>query len=162
MTRDDVFFDAVLTPNQSLGPRGFVILMCAVGAVSFLAGLAFFLAGAWPVVGFLGLDVVLIYAAFRINYRRASVRENLCLTRDNLTVEQVNHWGESQTWRFTPAWLQVWVERPAPRGGGLILRSHGQSLAIGGFLTWDEQEDLAEALRQALARARAPCRPQAT
>ena len=161
MVQDDVFFDAVLTPNRSLGPRGFVILMSAICGVSFVAGFVFFLVGAWPVVGFLGLDVVLIYAAFRINYRRASMRENLHLTRDNLTVERVNHWGESQTWRFTPAWLQVGVEKPAPRGGGLILRSHGESLAIARFLTWDEQKDLAEALRQALARASAPCRPHA-
>jgi len=161
MPQDDLIFDAVLTPNRSLSPRGFIILMCVVGAISFIAGLVFYLAGAWPVVGFLGLDVLLIYVAFRINYRRASIRENLRLTRDHLTVERVNHWGEMKSWSFTPAWLQVFIDEQRPRGGGLVLRSHGRSLAIGRFLTREEQADLADALRQALARAAAPCRPVA-
>ena len=164
MPKDDLLFDAVLTPNRSLGPRGFVILMAAVCGVSFAAGLAFFLAGAWPVVGFFGLDVALIYLAFRVNYRRASMRESLRLTRDRLTVERVDFRGEKRTWRFTPAWMQVGVEEPAGPGGGLILRSHGQSLRIGRFLTLEERHDLTTALRQALIRARAactPCAPQA-
>lgn len=158
MAQDHLFFNAVLTPNRSLGPHGFIVLMCGVGAVSFVAGLVFFLAGAWPVVGFLGLDVALIYLAFRINYRRASMHENLRLTRDELTVERVNRWGETRTWHFTPAWLQVGVE-DLSRGGGLKLRSHGRSLEIGRFLTEQECRDLAGALRAALARACAPCIP---
>ena len=158
MAQDDVFFDAVLMPNRSLGPRGFLILMGAICAVSFIAGLVFFLAGAWPVVGFLGLDVVLIYVAFKINYRRASIVENLRLTREHLTVERVNHWGETRTWRFSPAWLQIGLEDPGRRRG-LVLRSHGRSLEIGRFLTAEERLDLAGALRAALARACAPCTP---
>lgn len=159
MTQDRVFFDAVLTPNRSLSPRGFLILMCAIGAVSFVAGVVFFVVGAWPVVGFLGLDVLLIFVAFKINFRHASVVESLRLTRDHLVVERVNHWGQKRTWEFTPAWLQVLVEDSAPRRG-LVLRSHGESLAIGRFLTREELQDLADALRQALARASAPCKPQ--
>lgn len=159
MAQDDVFFDAVLMPNRSLGPRGFLILMGAVCAVSFIAGLVFFLVGAWPVVGFLGLDVVLIFVAFKINYRRASIVENLRLTREHLTVERVNHWGERRTWRFSPAWLQIGVEDDSRRGRGLVLRSHGRSLEIGRFLTAEERLDLAGALRAALAQACAPCAP---
>ncbi len=159
MSDDPVLFDAVLTPNRSLGPRGFVILMAAVCTVSFAAGFAFFLAGAWPVMGFFGLDVAIIYLAFRINYRRASVHENLCLTREALTIERVNHWGEAKTWHFAPAWLQVRMVEPARPGRGLVLRSHGQDLEIGRFLTLEERRDLAGALRQALARACASCAP---
>ncbi len=156
--RDRTLFDAELTPHRSLSPRGFVILMSAVCAISFAAGLAFYLAGAWPVVGFLGLDVALIYIAFRINYRRASIQESLRLTRARLTVERVNHWGETKTWHFAPAWLQVAVAGPRP-GRGLVLRSHGRALEIGRFLTLEERQDLAGALRRALARACASCAP---
>jgi len=74
-------------------------------------------------------------------------------------VERVNHWGEVKSWRFAPAWLQVAVEEPARPGGGLVLRSHGQSLKIGSFLTLDERRDLAGALRSALRAATAPCTP---
>ena len=160
MAQDDLFFDAVLMPNRSLGPQGFLILMGAVSAVGLVSGLVFYLAGAWPVVGFLGLEVLLLYLAFRISYRRASIVETLRLTREYLTVERTNHWGDSRTWRFSPAWLQIGVEG-APRRGGLVLRSHGRSLKIGGFLTEEERLELAEALRAAQVRACAPCRPSA-
>lgn len=159
MARDDLLFDAVLTPNRSLSPRGFVIFMTAVCAVSFAAGLAFFLAGAWPVGGFFGLDVALIYLAFRVNFRRAAMHESLRLTREALTVERVDHRGESETWRFSPAWLQLDVEQPPRPGGGLILRSHGRVLRIARFLTLAERRDLAQALGGALIRARAACLP---
>ena len=159
MSGDDLLFDALLTPHRSLGPRGFVILMSGVCAISFIAGLVFFLAGAWPVVGFLGLDVALIYLAFRINYRRASMCETLRLTRADLTVERINPWGERTTWTFQPAWLQVQLDDPPRHDSPLTLRSHGHSLSIGRFLSAEERAALAGELRRALARARAACRP---
>lgn len=153
--RDDgVLFDAVLTPHRSLSPRGFLILMTALSLVSFAGGLFFFLVGAWPVVGFLGLDVVLVYIAFRINYRRARMYETLRLTRDTLTVRRVDHRGGETRWRFPPAWLQVLLDDPPTRRNWLTLRSHGRSLAIGGFLTAEERRGLAAALEAALIEAR--------
>src|SRR5690606_29773979 len=77
-------FDAELRPHRSLSPRGFLLLMSGVCALSFTGGLAFFLAGAWPVVGFLGADVLLIYLAFRASYRSGCLVERLHLTRDRL------------------------------------------------------------------------------
>ena len=66
---EPTLFSAVLTPHRSLSATGFVIVMALVGGVSFAAGIAFLLMGAWPVFGFFGLDVLLIYLAFRANYR---------------------------------------------------------------------------------------------
>ena len=157
--RGDLYFDARLSPHRSLSQRGFLILMSAVGTVSFIAGLAFYLMGAWPVVGFLGLDVGLIYLAFRINYRRARAYETVRLSRDDLVVERVNHWGERHTWRAQPTWLQVLVDEPAEAQGQLVLRSHGHQVEIGGFLSPGERTDLACALRAALVRVRAACIP---
>ncbi len=144
-------FDAVLTPHRSLGPRGFFLLMAAVVAVSFSAGLFFFLVGAWPVVGFLGLDVLLIYGAFKLNYRAARMYETLHLTEEALRVERVNHWGERQSWRFSPAWLRVEIDERTEGDCRLTLRTHGRRLEIAGFLSPEERLDLAEALRRALA-----------
>lgn len=162
-TPEPLYFDARLTPHRSLSQRGFLILMIAVCVVSFIAGLAFFLLGAWPIVGFLGLDVALVYIAFRITYRRARTYETLRLSRDNLLVEHVTHWGQKRAWRFQPYWLQVLLDEPAagPESGGgrLFLRSHGRSVEIASFLAPVERADLAHALREALARARATCVP---
>ncbi len=147
-------FDSVLTPHRSLSPGGFVLLMAAVCAICFTCGLVFFLAGAWPVAGFLGLDALLVYLAFRANHRRATMYETLHLTRRALTVCRVDPRGEARRWSFPPAWLQVLTDEPARRGNGLTLRSHGKSLVIGRFLAPEEREDLARALRAALTRAR--------
>lgn len=64
-----LYFDAVLRPHRSLGPTGFFILMSAVCVVSFGYGIVFIMIGAWPIFGFLGLDALLIYFAFRMSYR---------------------------------------------------------------------------------------------
>ena len=155
--RDPLIFDALLSPHRSLSPRGFAILLIAVCAVAFVAGMVFFLAGAWPVVGFLGLDVLLIYVAFRVNYRHSRMHETLALTRRDLTVCRVDHRGRVASWRFQPTWLQVLIDDPPDHHSQLVLRSHGRSLVIGAFLSPAERFDLATALRHALARAK--CAP---
>jgi uncharacterized membrane protein len=152
---DRAVFDVLLTPHRSLSPRGFLMLMALVCAISFTAGLVFYLAGAWPVVGFLGLDVLLIYVAFRVNYRRAQMYETLHMTPHALTVRRVNHWGQERRWSFQPAWLQILMDDPPAHGSQLTLRSHGNSLVIGSFLTPIERLALARALRGALAESRA-------
>ena len=173
---DQPLFDAELTPHRSLSPRGFLFLMTGVCFISFTGGLAFFLMGAWPVIGFLGADVLLIYLAFKINYRRGRLVERLHLTRDKLTVSRVWPGGRARSWEFQPNWLQVICNDPAPPATGphgvgaagmpanvkdnpLILRSHGRSLTIGSFLTHQERSEVAAALRQALVHAQQPCHP---
>jgi uncharacterized membrane protein len=151
---DGVVFDAILTPHRSLSKRGFCILMAAVCAVSFTAGLGFFLMGAWPVVGFMGLDVLLIYGAFKLNFRAARLYETVTVTRDEFRVQRVSPRGDAQTWRFQPAWLQVLMDDPPAHDSQLTLRSHGRTLAIGSFLTPEERGELAKALHGALAMAR--------
>ena len=73
---EPTLFSAIVTPHRSLGSLGFLILMVAVGGISFAAGIAFLMMGAWPVFGFFGLDVFLVYLAFRANYRAAAACPN--------------------------------------------------------------------------------------
>lgn len=153
---DAVLFDAVLTPHRSLSPRGFVILMLCIGGVSFTAGLGFFLMGAWPIVGFFGLDVLLIYGAFKLNFRAARLYETITLTRDTLTVERVSPRGDAQRWQFQPAWLKILMDDPPEHDSQLTLRSHGRNLRIGSFLTPEERLELAQTLRDNLNKACAP------
>jgi uncharacterized membrane protein len=77
-------FRAILLPHRSLGRKGFIVLMSVVSGISFLTGLAFFMLGAWPVLGFCGLDVLLIYGAFRLNYRAARLHELIELSENEL------------------------------------------------------------------------------
>src|SRR3984957_17535676 len=86
-------FSALLTPHRSLNRTGFLVLMGFLSAISFAAGLAFLLMGAWPVFGFFGLDVLLIYWAFRVNFRRARASEEITVTPSELRVRRVSHRG---------------------------------------------------------------------
>ena len=95
-------FSAVLLPHRSLGRKGFVILMSVISGLSFLTGLAFYLRGAWPVMGFFGLDVLLIYGAFRMNYRAALLYETVELTERELKVTRVHPRGRPRAGPSTP------------------------------------------------------------
>ena len=107
---DPALFDAVLEPHRSLNPKGFLILMAAVVVVSFAAGMLFVMMGAWPVFAFFALDVVLIYLAFRINYRGARMYETVRLTEEKLTVIRVSASGRVQKWSFQPYWLRINID----------------------------------------------------
>ena len=143
-------FDAVLTPHRSLPPLGFAVLMAVVAAVNIGLGVSFMLQGAWPVFGFCGLDVVLFYVMFRLNYRSGRIYERVRLLPGELIVERHDERGRMQSWSFQPYWLRVAMDDPPRHDSQLVLRSHGRALAIGSFLSPAERLDLAQALRRAL------------
>jgi uncharacterized membrane protein len=143
-------FDAILTPHRSLGPVGFTVLMAVVAGVNFAAGTAFALRGAWPVFGFCGLDVVLFYWLFQLNYRSARTFERVRLAGSEVIVERHGARGDTSRWVFNPYWLRVSLDEPIEHGSRLVLSSHGQAVAIGAFLTPVERLELAGALREAL------------
>jgi uncharacterized membrane protein len=148
-------FDAVLYPNRSLGAAGFYVLMAAIVAVSAAVGAGFTLAGAWPVTGFLGLDVLLVYLAFRWNYRQGRRAEFIRLDRTGLTVRRIEPDGQRREWRLQPYWVRVAIDDPPRPDSQLVLSSHGDRLVIGAFLTAAERLELAKALTAALRAHRA-------
>ena len=153
-----VFFDAVLYPHRSLPPQGFMVLMLVLSVVSFAAGVSFVLLGAWPIFGYFGLDVLLVYLAFRASYRSARMHEWVRLTGDTLTVERVGQRGERRRWQFQPFWLRVVLEEQEETNR-LVLTSHGRELVVGRFLGPTERKNLATALKQALVRWREHINP---
>ena len=151
-----LYYETVLQPHRSLPPRGFFILMLAIAGVSFVTGIGFVAMGAWPVTGFFGLDVLLLYGAFRLSYRSGRMRETVRIAGDDLTVERVSVRGEVRTWRFQAFWLRLLLIEQGEERNRLLLRSHGRELAIGGFLTADERRSLAAEIDAALTRYRNP------
>ncbi len=152
---EPTLYSAVLTPHRSLNRVGFWILIGAYGAVSFIAGIAFLLMGAWPVFGFFGLDVLLLYWALRLNYRHARAYEEVKVTPSALTLRQVSHRGRAREWVLNPLWVRLdkvvheefGIER-------LSLVSRGKELAIASFLGPEEKASFAKALGRALAEAK--------
>jgi uncharacterized membrane protein len=147
-------FRAVLTPHRSLSPKGFRILMIALGAIGFVTGLLFLAIGAWPVLGFFGLDVLIVYIAFRINYRAGRLYETLHLTPGSLVLTRVHPSGRQERFDCNPYWARVNLREWPDGRTALSVVSRGTELAFGAFLTDDERRDLATALREALLTAR--------
>ncbi len=147
---EDLFFDAILHPHRSLSPRGFLLLMSAVGVVSFVAGTIFVLNDAWPVFGFFGLDAALLYFAFRKNYRDGRLYEHIQLSQEVLAVERVWPQGKTQSWSLNPYWVQVQMDDPPKHESRLKLLSHGKELVLGTFLSPKERLEVAHALSDAL------------
>src|SRR6187402_2269792 len=132
---DEPFFKALLTPHRSLGRTGFTILMGALVFGWLATGALFLSQGAWPVFGFFGLDVLLVYVAFRLNYRSAKAYEQVTVTPSELTVRKVSHHGRISEWTLNPLWVRL--ERVVHEEFGierLFLVSHGRQLPIASFL----------------------------
>jgi uncharacterized membrane protein len=152
---DPVLFSALLTPHRSLNRTGFILVMAFLSVISFAAGVAFLIMGAWPVVGFFGLDVFAIYWAFRINYRRAKASEEISVTPTELRVRRISHRGQVAEWLLNPLWVQV--DQVAHEEFGierLYLVSRGRRVSIGSFLSPDEKASFSSALKAGLAAAR--------
>lgn len=156
MTSDPelIYFDATLTPNRSLSPKAFAIVMAIVVGMSFLAGLAFVSMGAFPVIGFFGLDALVIWLAFHLSFR--SLKQE---TRVRITAEQIDliHTRPGQKPReasLPTAFTQVRLEFPERRPSELKLSHSGKTWIIGRFLTPIERKTLKDALESAIWRAR--------
>ncbi len=152
-------FRAHLTPHRSLSRRAFRRIMLGVTLFSLTVSTVAFLAGAWPVFGFMGLDILLVYVAFSVSYRRGRISELLELDEQALTVERTDPRGRRLSWRLQPAWLRVELAEPILPQTAVVLRSHGQELPIGVFLHPEQRREVARDLEGALDRWRRPGQP---
>ena len=155
LASEPTLFSAILTPHRSLNGVGFLAVMVAIGGLSFASGILFLVLGAWPVIGFLGLDVALVYWAFRVNYRAANAYEEVVVTSSELKLRKVSHHGKVAEWSFNPLWVKLDREVDEEYGTArLFLVSRGRKLPLASFLTPGEKESFAAALGAAIGEAK--------
>lgn len=158
---DEPFFSVVLTPYRSLGTNGFLVLMLCLGATSFAAGMVFLSIGAWPVFGFFGLDMVLVWLAFRLNYASARQFEEVLIAPNEIIIRKVDPWRQELEYRFNPSWVRLAIDRDEEQGVTRIsLSSRGETVDLGKFLNPEDRTSFASAIAHALATAksgRVPC-----
>lgn len=149
-------FSAVLKPHRSLSPRAFGLLMATVGGISFTAGVFFVALGAWPVFGFLGLEVLILYLAFRRSFADAEAREVVEVTPHEVVLYRLRPGRTVRELRFARPWVEVELEEDSEREliGSLGLRYGGRLTEFANFLPPDERKSLAAALRAAMAGGR--------
>ncbi|MBV9519304.1 MAG: DUF2244 domain-containing protein [Hyphomicrobiales bacterium] len=152
---DETVFEATLTPHRSLNQEGFrlVMTLCCVCAV--VSSVPFIILGAWPVAGFYGLDILALFIAFKVNYRRARAEERVRLTYVELLLRKITHRGETAEWRFNPLWSRLCLDEDEEFGAlRLSVISGRQTVPIGEFLAPPQRRDLANALGAALIKAK--------
>ena len=142
-------FSLILHPHRSLSPRAFMILMLSISVVSFVAGMVFLLMGAWPVFGFFGLDVLLIYLAFRFNFKSGRRCEIVEIVGNDIRIRQIDPDGGEKQQSFAAYW-----SRPDIRKDRLYLNCRGESIEIGSFLIEEEKTEIKGELDLALYRFR--------
>ena len=148
-------FSALLTPHRSLNRSGFIVLMSFVTVISFIAGAVFWWLGAWPIFGFFGLDVLVIYWAFKVNFRSAKASEEITVTPSELRVRRISHRGHVVEWVLNPLWVRF--EQISHEEFGierLYLVSRGRRVSVGSFLSPDEKASFSKALNAALNAAK--------
>ncbi len=152
---DAPLFSARLTPHRSLSRGGFIALMAFVTLVSFAAGVMFLMMGAWPVFAFFGLNALIIYWAFKVNFRRAAATEDIMVTPYEIRVRRVSHRGHVVEWSLNPLWVRLEQKAHAEFGiEKLYLVSRGRRLSIGNFLGPDEKASFYKALLEAIQAAK--------
>ncbi|WP_199564667.1 DUF2244 domain-containing protein [Parvularcula marina] len=155
VARDEDFaFHALLTPNRSLSWEGFRQVMAVVIAVNVMNALIYFTAGAWPVAFFCGVDIFIVWLAFKLSYVQGRRHERIMLTDDALWVSRVLPSGHETRWKLNPFWVRVEIDRPIEHESQMRLIEKGKTLIVGSFLSPKERGEVADALSAALAKAK--------
>ena len=148
-----------LRPHRSLTPSQFRVLLCAVGAGGVVASLPFVVMGAWPVAGFMGLDVLAVYLAFKASFKSARAYEDVELTVLELLVAKVSPRGHRAEWRFNPSWVRLRRKEHEDYGTLRIdVLSRGRALEVASFLGPEQKAAFFERLARGLAQAKAGMR----
>lgn len=151
-SEDRPVFAAELTAHRSLGRKGFRVFLGVSGAVCLLYGLLFVVSGAWPVGLFFGLDFLALYVAFRFNYRSGLAREQVTVTRSDLSIRKISPAGLAVEHRFNPFWARFGVSRHEEFGiTAMHVSGEGKRTDVGSFLNPDDRESFAKAFKAALA-----------
>lgn len=149
-----VYLDAVLEPPRSLTGQGFARVMLVLGGLSAFFGLGFLLAGAWPITGFFGLEMLALWLAFRASFAAQRARTYVRVTAEAVDLRKVDGRGRERSARLPAPFTRVELDRTATGPHGLRVRASKHAYALGEHLTLDERVSFAKRLESALSAAR--------
>ena len=143
-------FTFVARRNNSLSSGGRVLVVGFIALVLFAISLGFALNGAWLVFPFAGLDILVVYLAFRYVEQRAGDYECIAFDGDHVVIES-QHKSKTDRFEFNRHWVQVrFIEAQGGEQGRLALRSHGKEVAFGVHLTGEQRAAVARQLKEQL------------
>ena len=153
---EKTFLDITVLPYRSLTKKGFRNLMFIVSLIFFLVGVFFWHIGAWPVFGFLGLDVLLLYYAFKINYKSGEIFETIKIIHEKFSITRSFPSGKKQVWNLETYWTKVEILNPAQNQHNLIVKSKDKVVLLGSFLNLNDKKKLLSKIESALKLSKCP------
>jgi len=148
---NSTFLNLTIYPHRSLSKFGFRILMLIVTFLCLSGGLIFWMMGAWPVFGFFGLDIILIFLAFKLNYRTGKVYENIKIVSKKFRVSRSFPSGKIQVWDLDPYWARVELIEKRNQSQ-LLIRSEKKVVSIGSFLNSFDKKKLEKKIKESIQR----------
>jgi uncharacterized membrane protein len=127
-------FSRVARRNSSLSSNGRLLVFAFIFAVSIGIALGFALLGAWLILPFAGLEMLVLYLAFRYIDRRAGDFERIAIAGDRVEVE-IREAGRLERYELNRCWARL-VGAGRER---LALRSHGREIEIGRHLNAEQR-----------------------
>ncbi len=154
MTTGAIYLDAVLEPPRSLSAKGFSRVMLFVGSASFIFGLGFILVGAYPVAGFLGAEVLLLWLLFRRSFKKQKARTFVTVSSSTIDLRRIDAQGRERLGQLPTRFTKVALDEKARGANTLKLIAPGHTYAIGEHLTEKERRTLYNRIDDALRDAR--------
>lgn len=148
-------FAAQLTPHRAMSPKTVRWVIAFTAVLASIPGILFYALGAWPVVGFMGLDVALLWWAMTKNLKEGEAFEEITLWPDELHIRQVSATGEEQIKAFNPFWVKfsTRLDHANEIVTGLHISHRGEKMEIGAFLNPDDKKSFSQVFGNALAKA---------
>lgn len=149
-----LYMDAVIRQNASMTPLGFKVLLTVVVAFNVVFGIFMLVIGAWPLPFFLGLDVLIVWLAFRASFRAAERQERVRVSAETVEISLEADGKARTVWTSPTAFTGLDVESVGQDDTKVRLRMHRRRYLVGRALSPGERADLGRALEDAIRKAR--------
>ena len=152
MNKNKKLYSITLKPYRSLNKIGFITMMVVLCCFSFITGIIFMKKGAWPVFGFFGLDILLVYIFFRLSYKSGKEFEVINLTKKKLIIKKYKEKKIIKTYILDANWVKIQIQNPLEHSSKLQISSKNKSIIIGSFLRLDEKIEVLQNIENALRK----------
>ena len=148
-----------LEPSKSLRPEGASLILVILGGFGLVISGSFMVFGAWPVFGFMALDVLLIYIAFQAQYRRSNRGQEITISNDKIEIKYFKGGVCVKTILLNKYWAKLEQFNCFNRRSKLMFSSHGKFSEIGEFLSLKEKQKLVADLKPLLGNGHCNATP---
>ena len=147
-------FEILLKPNSSLTGAARVFFLGSIFFICSVIGIGFFLAGGTMILPFAGLEIILVYLAFRLSFNWSNQRQIIILSKEHVEV-RVDGLKEFFTWKEFRSFATFNITKKNSEDHDLSFRSKGKEIVIGSFLNGEDKLFLREEISRIIQRLNA-------